>query len=303
MIASIRMYPIFLSMALSCLHFACNLPLNSNSDISLPWSLATSVGRYEYPSEGLFVQLKELGFSDIELVVDRVKSQEDQERLKARINEINEWAELYAINIWSIHLPVGDDVDISVIDQVKREKAIEEMTRLIDSCARLQPEKLVIHPSFEPVSDSERPRRIEACVSSLSVLVQRAIRNNAQLTVENLARTCLGNTSEEILTIVNQVPGLGVCCDVNHVLLETPEAFIENVGSRIVTLHISDNDGVHERHRLPGRGVIDWNALMESLIQIEYHGPFLFEVKESIDDIAVSWEKLMLDYRFSITRE
>ena len=156
----------------------------------------------------------------------------------------------------------------------------------------LKPEKLVIHPSFEPVPDDEREERMQACIRSLTDLADYAERNNIGLTIECLPRTCLGNTSFEILEILHAVPGIGVCADVNHLLHETPVEFINAVGQAIETLHISDYDGIDERHWLPGEGIIEWEKLIESLERAGYDGPWLFESKGTLEEKAKWWRQI-----------
>ncbi len=93
------------------------------------------------------------------------------------------------------------------------------------------------------------------------------------------------------------MPGLTVCCDVNHLLQETTEAFIDAVGSSIVTLHICDYDGIDERHWLPGKGIINWNKVLESLELAAYDGPFIFESAGTYQEKAATWLKLKKDYQ------
>jgi len=52
---------------------------------------------------------------------------------------------------------------------------------------------------------------------------------------------------------------------------------------KLFTLHISDYDGVDERHWLPGQGVIDWRAFVAALKDINYTGPFNYEIKINPD--------------------
>ena len=55
-----------------------------------------------------------------------------------------------------------------------------------------------------------------------------------------LPRTCLGNCSNEIAELISVDSSLGICFDTNHLLIENPINFINKLGNRIVTLHISD---------------------------------------------------------------
>ncbi|MCE7070813.1 sugar phosphate isomerase/epimerase, partial [Dyadobacter sp. CY327] len=78
----------------------------------------------------------------------------------------------------------------------------------------------------------------------------------ASLNIECLPRTCLGNTSKEILQILDGIDNIGICFDSNQLLKESPKDFVKAVNKRIRMLHISDCDNVNERHWLPGKGII-----------------------------------------------
>lgn len=123
-----------------------------------------------------------------------------------------------------------------------------------------------------------------------------------ELVIECLPRTCLGNSSEEILWLLEGNENLGVCCDVNHLLKETPEEFIQKVGQRITTLHISDYDGLDERHWAPGEGIIDWNLVIASLLAADYSGPFLFEYNDTPEKKMMVWQKLKRDFLRSTSK-
>ena len=47
----------------------------------------------------------------------------------------------------------------------------------------------------------------------------------------------------------------------------------------VVTTHLSDYDGVDERHWLPGKGIVPWKTVVETLMENGYRGPFLFELR------------------------
>jgi sugar phosphate isomerase/epimerase len=89
-------------------------------------------------------------------------------------------------------------------------------------------------------------------------------------------------------------PELGVCCDVNHLFKEAPQQFIERLGSRIVTTHISDNDGTDEKHWLPGNGIIQWDAVIDALVRVGYRGPIMHEVRSpNSREITDNWMRLV----------
>jgi sugar phosphate isomerase/epimerase len=44
--------------------------------------------------------------------------------------------------------------------------------------------------------------------------------------------------------------------------------------------HIHDNNGVSDEHRIPGRGIINWERLMSCFCRAGYAGPLNFELRE-----------------------
>ena len=130
-------------------------------------------------------------------------------------------ADKAGIVIWSVHLPFGGPYDISQTNDTLRQRAVElNMNDMILSAKIVAPEKFVIHPSAEPISNEERATRIVASKKSLQELAAKAKELNIPLLVENLPRTCLGNTSTELLEIINGIDNTAICFDVNHLLIE-----------------------------------------------------------------------------------
>ncbi|WP_242069464.1 sugar phosphate isomerase/epimerase family protein [Paenibacillus dendritiformis] len=152
----------------------------------------------------------------------------------------------------------------------------------------------VIHPSFEPIPDEQRERRLRLAAASVRELSERAHLRGLKLAVEDLPRSCLGRNSAEIAALIDGAPHAVVCFDTNHLLTEKPEAFIRSFGNRIATLHLSDYDGVDERHWLPGRGIVNWAEVLQALMDSGYGGPFMFEADyKDPHDLVQCFQALM----------
>ena len=204
-------------------------------------------------------------------------------------------AERVGLTIWSVHLPFGRAWDISSPDDSVRTAVVDRIAWFIEAVQPLRPRKMILHPSAEPIADSLRGLHIEHSICSINTLAAVAARYDAQLLVEDLPRTCLCNTSREMLSIFKRLdPAVGVCFDTNHLLQETPEAFARALSGRIASLHVSDYDAVDEKHWIMGCGSIDWPAVITALADIGYNGVFLFEVGgyNSFQEVAESWHKL-----------
>lgn len=256
------------------------------------WALATSLSIREEFSPEDFSQLKEAGIDTVELGLRAPRFYADSLEREDFCRFIKKAASEAGVRIWSIHIPYGKQWDISDPSETARQEVMKRHQKLFEIFAILLPEKAIIHPSFEPNPPEEREARLLACRKSLLVLAAEAETYGVELAIENLPRTCLGNSSEEILWLLEGIDPLSVCCDVNHLLLETPQEFIQKVGPKITTLHISDYDGIDERHWPPGKGIIEWNLVLESLLLAGYSGPFLLEYGDTPENKADMWKKM-----------
>lgn len=78
---------------------------------------------------------------------------------------------------------------------------------------------------------------------------------------------------------------LTVCMDVGHTNTAhhfgdnpTPGDGIRQLGSRISCLHLHDNNGLKDQHKIPGTGDIDWEDVLNALDEIGYAGNINLEV-------------------------
>lgn len=290
------------------------ISLGSCSDINVKtvnsWEIGTSSGLFDEFSQSEFDNFRNEGINCIE-IGSGVFSKKTQEEKEAWVEDIRQKTEKSGIRVWSIHLPFSRIYDISSVSDTHRVNMIRECSDIIALCEPLDPQKFVIHGSSEPIADSARAERIANCIGSLKILTEEVKKYNARIALECLPRTCLGNTADELVMIVNSVGnGLEICFDSNHLLKEKPEEFAAKAGSLISTVHISDYDGIDERHWLPGVGIINWTNVISELVRAGYKGPFMFEAsrrkpaadgttdktKLTAEELVGSFNRLKSDY-------
>lgn len=192
--------------------------------------------------------------------------------------DLKNWSEEYGVEIWSYHLPFAP---FGILEPSVKElapKTVSYFGEIMGRASEIGIGKFIVHPSGEPIDPSDRTMRIEVAKESLCSLAEIAKGYGVTVAVENLPRTCLGKDSSEMLELVSVHPQLGVCFDTNHLLGEDFETFINKVGKRIVTTHISDYDFVDERHWMPGEGRLDWQSLYSALNRAGYSGAWMYEL-------------------------
>ena len=198
------------------------------------------------------------------------------------------------LKVWSVHLPFSSSLDISILNAEKRAENVEIQTKMIRLAGEFKPQRLVLHPSSEPISESDRNARIMYARESIAKLLPIAKEIGAVLCIENLPRTCLGRDSEEMKALLKDFPEVMICFDSNHLLTEDHNMFFQNVGDRIATTHASDYDKTDEKHWLMGLGIIDWTNFLAKLKDNNYSGVFMTEVKSStVNDVVTAYRNVV----------
>ena len=225
-------------------------------------------------NEENFRKLQQSGVSAIEI------SMAPDQYKDIRYGEVQAYAKQYSTELWSFHLPFMPfrEIDISSCREELRDNAVRLYKELIEKAANIGIRTFVIHPSGEPIGPEEREDRIRYSMQTLDSLAEFAHQYGAVIAVEDLPRTCLGNTADEMLRLLSANDKLRVCFDTNHLLQGSHADFIRKLGDKIVTLHVSDYDFVDEKHWLPGEGKIDWPALYAALQESGYSGAWLYEL-------------------------
>jgi sugar phosphate isomerase/epimerase len=183
------------------------------------------------------------------------------------------------LRVWSVHLPFGLGWDVAHYDEEESANVCASLIRVMRLTAEWHPRVYVLHGCLEPVSPEQRPVRIARSIRSLRELDEYAKKQGARVALENLPRSCLANTSLETRAMMQAAGNIPICFDVNHLLGETHASFLQALAPYVVTTHLSDYDGIDERHWLPGKGIVPWKEVCVSLMEAGYRGPFLFELR------------------------
>ncbi len=200
----------------------------------------------------------------------------------------------------TIHLQFGPEYDISSTDEEVRKGAIALHLRDARICLPMGPKMAVLHPSHGQIAREDYPARKAALIEGLKELCPAFKEMGIQIAIENLTPNRLVETSAEALEIVEAIgDNIGICFDVNHLFAEPIRDFVRNAGKHIITMHVTDNDGIVEKHWIPGEGVIDWKELFAELEKINYDSTMIAELgqvlsafPDSVPKLVEAWENL-----------
>ena len=182
-------------------------------------------------------------------------------------------------------------------DENERREATDFYKRWADYALELEAEELVIHPGA-PFPVRDRRRAVKLYVNSLTELAEHIKGTTLKLSLENEGGEIepeyrFGCTPSELRDIIEGVDSegqIGICLDTSHAVsggLDLKDAICQG-GRYIISTHLHDTSiPDREEHLPPGKGLIDWRAVMKVFKKIEYSGPYIFEV--DIIDTNVSW--------------
>ena len=240
-------------------------------------SLGKSIGRWENFGLESMIKSHADGLDYVEVTMNTVIGK-DTAGVRDRAALLKSQIDSSGLKIWTVHLPYSKKVDISAIDSAKRVDAVNYVADMIRVAAVFSPKYLVLHPSYEPIAPDERAERLENSHESIGLLAPVAKEIGATLCVENLPRTCLGRSGEEMMALINGYDEVGLCFDINHLMYQSHADYLKAVAKgKIKTVHISDYDFADERHLVPGVGKIDWVPLWKGVRKNGYQGIMMFE--------------------------
>ena len=196
-------------------------------------------------------------------------------------------AEKTGIELPMAHAPfptyVADDDDYN-------EYLFGALEKSIAVCGYLGIPAVVIHPQHNVDKALER----ELNLALYRKLIPIAKKHGVKICLENLfVRTarhvvegCCCDPDEAIdyIDTLNAEAGVdmfGFCFDLGHANITNINFrdFIRKLGKRIMLVHLHDNDGVEDMHRIPMTLLrTDWEGLIAGLRDIGYRGPLDFEI-------------------------
>jgi len=148
-------------------------------------------------------------------------------------------------------------------------------------CEAINARTLVLHREslglYDPSSRPDFP--------AIKRLAEAAREAGVQLVLENGRDTLWA--LDLILDEIGDDPtetNLGICIDIGHAHLSKDagrqpiENYLKRYREQLIHLHLHDNLGKQDNHRLLGKGSVDWEKLFNVVEAIRYNGPAVLEI-------------------------
>ncbi|MGV3641998.1 MAG: sugar phosphate isomerase/epimerase family protein [Adhaeribacter sp.] len=271
-----------------------SLPMGSFTLQKLQYAKSAGVSYVEVSGTSLFVDdNRNFRLSDDEII--------------KKLTAAKKAADEAGIKVWSVHMPFGQYIDISLTKEADRQQVVAMHRKLIGFLEILEPEFILFHPSYY-LGLNERDLRKSQMIKSALELNEEVQAIGAKLVIENMLgpellasggrERPLMRTVEETVEIFRRLPGsIYSAIDMNHI--KNPENLIRAMGSRLKTVHIADGSGEAENHYSPcsGKGKNNWSAILAALEEVGYTGPFLYESDyEDEKELIACYKSLWADY-------
>ena len=202
------------------------------------------------------------------------------------IAQIKQWLNTYGIQLQDVHGTDGKEKCWYSEEEYRRKAGVELVINRILMLKELGGTgTLVMHPPRFNVSDTpektaltaKRAVSIRRTLDELMPLLQKY---DARISLENLPH---GNW-ELLSELLDSYPSeqIGFCFDSGHCNLKirTHYAESEKYASRMIALHLHDNDGTGDLHQPPFTGTFNWEWLAEVLKKADYSMPLNFEINQ-----------------------
>jgi sugar phosphate isomerase/epimerase len=178
----------------------------------------------------------------------------------------------FGLYIENIHVPFENCNDLWGTDYETRRKIETGYLRWLEDCAMFQIPVMVMH--LTKGKDLMSPHKDG--IKSMEVILRHAETLGVTIAIENTAGM------DHFNTVLREFPSknLGYCYDSSHDWLYGSEkaTILKQWPQRLVSLHLSDNDGEADRHWLPCHGSVDWDLIIKNFPESIASGCLTMEV-------------------------
>jgi len=232
-----------------------------------------------------------LGWPAIELSTEHLVTLREDPGSPARTRAFAGVVTQTGLEMSQAHITIH--VDVASLEDARRERDQAIVRRDVEILSALGIRNGVLHPGGGgrlPSAEAATAQN-ELRVSALTDLAACAERAGVRLALENGVHTfgpdgqpAWQGTVAGVRELIERIgsPALGICLDTGHAILEgwdNAEA-VRVAGDLLIALHIADNDGSGDQHRIPYSydSKVDWPSVVAALKEIGYQGLFNLEI-------------------------
>lgn len=213
----------------------------------------------------------------------------------AEIEQIAQWLQEYGLALADVHGSEGREKFWYSPQEYARLAGVELVKNRIDFAARLGADAVVMHaypPTQDPALAPLNGLIWDQLRKSLDALQPYAMTRGVRIALENLidfrgvaagavTQVAAVDNFDLILQVYAAYPPeyIGFCYDSGHAILgHSRMDRLAPLMERLAVLHLHDNNGQADQHRLVFDGAVDWNLAATLIATAPYTKPMSYEV-------------------------
>lgn len=203
---------------------------------------------------------------------------------KYELAAISEMLKKYNLTLQDVHGCANAEKSWFSVLEYQRKAGIELMVNRLEMMQKLNATGvLVMHqPRIKTNSSPEeialKRRQFESLKKSMDEIIPILEKMDAKLALENMP----GDTWEFLRYLLDNYPSerIGFCFDSGHANINLKNQFkeCEEYRSRIIAVHLHDNNSESDQHLSPFSGTVDWDLTAKILKNSSYTGIINFEL-------------------------
>jgi len=194
---------------------------------------------------------------------------------------------------------VANGVNVAWTNSGIRQESLRQLRESIEFTYDLGADLLTTHPGWKDMLGYRYPEEAYAlAIEGHRELAEFAASYGVRLGVENMPPGWISFcvTAEEAKAVIQAVgwDNFGLTLDIGHANIiggDAIDEFITALADKIFLIHIHDNDGKRDQHKVIGEGTVDFHRVISLLGQVGIDAPLCIEAA-SLDDLLRGKENL-----------
>lgn len=170
--------------------------------------------------------------------------------------ELNEIVSSCGLKLDNIHLPADNMNLLWNSDKSKRERQMSKIIGWLHECKETGAETVVMHTE----NGSGIKLDLKYGFESFNKIIKSAEDIKIRISLEN---TRMAEYTEFVLKEFES-EYVGFCYDSSHDFINGQSCgkILDRWKHRLFNVHLSDTDGLYDRHWIPGKGIVNWNKII-----------------------------------------
>lgn len=195
-----------------------------------------------------------------------------------------------------VHAPWAG-INIAVPSPILRSAILKRLEKSINYAKELNCRLWLFHPGFKTALSHIYPGKDwQQNLNSVHTLLKVARREGVDIAIENIPEPFpnLMKNVGDFQRFYEELDGdVGMVLDVAHANLNGQiQDFMKQFHNKIVHMHVSDNDGVNDKHLGIGYGNIDWVGVVKTVRESKYDNLIILESTDHIEESLQLLRKL-----------